>query len=127
RLNRRELRTERQDPYQFSVGYPLGGSWSIVLREELLKNICVIGTGYVGLVTGVCFADLGNTVVCVDIDPHKLELLRAGQSPIYAPGLEEALERNISAGRLSFTDSYTVGLDGADFAFITVGTPMRDD
>jgi UDPglucose 6-dehydrogenase len=92
-----------------------------------LKNICVIGTGYVGLVTGVCFADLGNTVVCVDIDPHKLDQLRAGQSPIYEPGLEEVLERNIRAGRLSFTDSYTIGLDGADFVFITVGTPMRDD
>jgi UDPglucose 6-dehydrogenase len=92
-----------------------------------LKKICVIGTGYVGLVTGVCFADLGNTVVCVDIDPHKLELLRAGVSPIYEPGLEEIMERNIRAGRLSFTDEYTAGMDGADFIFITVGTPMRDD
>jgi len=87
----------------------------------------VIGTGYVGLVTGVCFADLGNKVICVDIDLHKLELLRAGTSPIYEPGLEEVLERNIRAGRISFSDSYTVGMDQADFVFITVGTPMRDD
>ncbi len=92
-----------------------------------MKQICVIGTGYVGLVTGVCFADLGNRVVCMDIDPHKLELLRSGKSPIYEPGLEELLERNLRAGRLSFTDSYAVALDQADFAFITVGTPMGDD
>lgn len=92
-----------------------------------MRHICVIGTGYVGLVTGVCFADLGNHVVCVDIDPHKIEMLRAGKSPIYEPGLEELLERNMRAGRLSFTDSYTVGMDGANFAFITVGTPMSDN
>jgi UDPglucose 6-dehydrogenase len=92
--------------------------------EAALKQICVIGTGYVGLVTGVCFADLGHQVVCMDIDPHKLELLRAGKSPIYEPGLEELLERNLRAGRLSFTDNYAVALDQADFAFITVGTPM---
>jgi UDPglucose 6-dehydrogenase len=78
-------------------------------------------------VTGVCFADLGNRVVCMDIDPQKVELLRSGKSPIYEPGLEELLERNLRSGRLSFTDSYAVALDGADFAFITVGTPMRDD
>jgi UDPglucose 6-dehydrogenase len=92
-----------------------------------LKNICVIGTGYVGLVTGVCFSDLGNNVRCVDVDPNKLEMLRSGKSPIYEPGREEVLERNMRAGRLSFTDSYTVGMDGADFVFITVGTPMGDD
>lgn len=77
--------------------------------------------------TGVCFADLGNRVVCVDVDPHKLELLRAGTSPIYEPGLEELMERNQRAGRLSFTDSYNIGLEGADFVFITVGTPMAAD
>ena len=92
-----------------------------------MRNICVVGTGYVGLVTGVCFADLGNNVVCVDIDLRKLEMLRGGKSPIYEPGLEELLERNIRAGRLSFTDSYTIGMDGADFVFITVGTPMGND
>jgi UDPglucose 6-dehydrogenase len=92
-----------------------------------VKQICVVGTGYVGLVTGVCFADLGNKVVCIDIDPQKLEMLRAGKSPIYEPGLEELLERNARAGRLTFTDDYRVGLDGADIAFITVPTPMGED
>jgi len=92
-----------------------------------LKNICVVGTGYVGLVTGVCFADLGNRVVCVDIDIHKVEMLRSGTSPIYEPGLEELMERNQRSGRLSFTDSYAIGLDDADFVFITVGTPMADN
>ncbi|KAB8141906.1 UDP-glucose/GDP-mannose dehydrogenase family protein [Chloroflexia bacterium SDU3-3] len=92
-----------------------------------MRNICVVGTGYVGLVTGVCFADLGNNVTCVDVDPRKLEMLRGGKSPIYEPGLEELLERNIRAGRISFTDSYTIGMDGADFVFITVGTPMGND
>ncbi len=92
-----------------------------------MKNICVIGTGYVGLVTGVCFADLGSRVVCVDIDPEKVEMLRAGKSPIYEPGLEELLERNVRAGRLSFTDDYSIGMKDARFVFITVGTPMRAD
>ncbi len=92
-----------------------------------MKNICVIGTGYVGLVTGVCFADLGNNVVCIDIDLHKIEMMRAGKSPIYEPGLEELLERNLRSGRLSFTDIYALGMDNADFVFITVGTPMSDN
>jgi UDPglucose 6-dehydrogenase len=92
-----------------------------------MKQICVVGTGYVGLVTGVCFADLGNKVVCIDVDPAKLEMLRAGKTPIYEPGLEELLERNARAGRLSFTDDYRVGLEGAEFAFITVPTPMGED
>jgi len=92
-----------------------------------VATICVIGTGYVGLVTGVCFADLGHSVTCVDIDPHKLELLRAGTTPIYEPGLEELLERGLQAGRLSFTDSYTIGMDRAEIVFITVGTPMGQD
>ena len=92
-----------------------------------MKQLCVIGTGYVGLVTGVCFADLGNKVVCVDVDPNKVEMLRSGKSPIYEPGLEEILERNARSGRLSFTDSYEIGMDGADYVFITVGTPMGDD
>ncbi|NJK80929.1 MAG: UDP-glucose/GDP-mannose dehydrogenase family protein [Chloroflexaceae bacterium] len=92
-----------------------------------MRNICVIGTGYVGLVTGVCFADLGNNVVCVDVDVQKVEMLRSGRSPIYEPGLEELMERNMRAGRLTFTDDYRVGLDNASFVFITVGTPMADD
>ena len=90
-------------------------------------NIAVVGTGYVGLTTGVCFADLGNTVNCIEINPEKLALLRSGKSPIYEPGLEELQERNMRAGRLRFTDDYTVGLADARLIFITVGTPMGDD
>lgn len=92
-----------------------------------MKNICVIGTGYVGLVTGTCFADLGNKVVCVDINQEKIEMLRAGKMPIYEPGLEETVERNVRAGRLSFSTSYDEGLDGAEFVFIAVGTPSGVD
>ena len=90
-------------------------------------NIAVVGTGYVGLTTGVCFADLGNTVNCIEINPEKLALLRSGKSPIYEPGLEELQERNMRAGRLRFTDDYTIGLADARLIFITVGTPMGDD
>ena len=90
-------------------------------------NIAVVGTGYVGLTTGVCFADLGNTVNCIEINPEKLALLRSGKSPIFEPGVEELQERNMRAGRLRFTDDYTVGLADARLIFITVGTPMGDD
>ncbi|WP_333691649.1 UDP-glucose dehydrogenase family protein [Chloroflexus sp.] len=92
-----------------------------------MKNICVVGTGYVGLTTGVCFADLGHSVTCIEIDLHKLELLRSGKSPIFEPGLEEVQERNMRAGRLRFTDDYAVGIPEAEFIFITVGTPMGED
>lgn len=92
-----------------------------------MKKIAVVGTGYVGLVTGVMFADLGNTVTCIEIDHRKLDMLRAGRSPIYEPGLEELLKRNQDAGRLSFTDSYEEAIPDADFVFITVGTPMGED
>lgn len=92
-----------------------------------MKSICVIGTGYVGLVTGVCFADLGNRVVCIDIDVQKVETLNSGKSTIYEPGLEELLVRNLHAGRLTFTSDYRVGLEAAEFAFITVDTPMSAD
>ena len=92
-----------------------------------MKNICVIGTGYVGLVTGTCFADMGNNVVCVDISEEKIEMLQAGRMPIYEPGLEEVVERNVRAGRLSFSTSYQEGLDQAEFVFIAVGTPSGVD
>jgi UDPglucose 6-dehydrogenase len=92
-----------------------------------MRNICVIGTGYVGLVTGVCFADLGNTVTCVEIDLHKLDILRSGRSPIYEPGLLDLLDRNMRLGRLNFTDDYAKALSEATFVFITVGTPMGSD
>ncbi len=89
-------------------------------------NICVVGTGYVGLVTGAVFADLGNDVVCVDNDQKKIEALRAGQMPIYEPGLEEMVVRNKDDGRLSFTTDLPGGVRQADVLFIAVGTPPKD-
>mgnify|MGYP001371995803 CR=1 FL=1 len=88
-----------------------------------MSKICVIGTGYVGLVTGTCFAELGNQVTCVDIVAEKIERLRQGILPIYEPGLEEMVERNTRAGRLHFTTSYSEGLDSAEYIFISVNTP----
>ena len=88
-----------------------------------MKQICVIGVGYVGIVTGACFADLGNRVIALDVNEHRIEGLKKGIMPIYEPGLEELVERNVKAGRLSFTTSYKEALDGTGFAFIAVGTP----
>lgn len=88
-----------------------------------MKQICVVGVGYVGLVTGACFADLGNRVVALDLDAKRIENLRQGILPIYEPGLDELVKRNVAAGRLSFTTSYEEALKGAEFAFIAVGTP----
>lgn len=92
-----------------------------------MKHICVIGTGYVGLVNGTCFADLGNSVVTVDIDQAKIDALNNGEMPIYEPGLREVVERNVAAGRLRFTTSYEEGLKDAEFVFICVGTPEGDN
>ena len=88
-----------------------------------MATICVIGTGYVGLVTGTCLADMGNYVTCVDILDEKIKLLNQGALPIYEPGLKELVERNAHAGRLRFTTSYSEGLDNCDFIFIAVNTP----
>jgi UDPglucose 6-dehydrogenase len=88
-----------------------------------MKQICVIGVGYVGLVTAACFADLGNRVVALDVDERRVENLKKGIMPIYEPGLEELVRRNTKGGRLSFTTSYADALKGAEFAFIAVGTP----
>jgi UDPglucose 6-dehydrogenase len=89
-------------------------------------NICVVGTGYVGLVTGAVFADLGNDVVCVDNDRAKVESLRAGQMPIYEPGLEEMVVRNKDDGRLTFTTELPHAVRQADVIFIAVGTPSKE-
>lgn len=86
-------------------------------------KIAVVGTGYVGLVTGTCFAETGHTVVCLDVDEKKIATLRAGGIPIYEPGLEELVRRNAKEGRLSFTTSYAEAIPNADLAFIAVGTP----
>jgi UDPglucose 6-dehydrogenase len=90
-------------------------------------RIAVIGTGYVGLVAGTCFAESGNTVVCLDIDEAKIERLRRGEVPIYEPGLEELLKRNVHDGRLTFTTSYPEAIPGAQVVFIAVGTPPGED
>src|SRR5256886_5669556 len=89
-------------------------------------NICVVGTGYVGLVTGAVFADLGNEVVCVDNVAKKIAQLQAGQMPIYEPGLEEMVARNVADGRLTFTTDLAAGVRRAVIVFITVGTPAKD-
>jgi UDPglucose 6-dehydrogenase len=88
-------------------------------------NICVVGTGYVGLVTGAVFADLGNDVVCVDNDPAKIADLIAGRMPIYEPGLEEMVNRNHADARLSFTTDLTAAVRRSVIVFITVGTPAK--
>jgi UDPglucose 6-dehydrogenase len=90
-------------------------------------KITVIGAGYVGLVTGTCFADSGNDVVCVDIDEAKIQSLRSGRIPIYEPGLSDLVRRNVHAGRLEFTTSLAEGANGADVIFLAVGTPSSFD
>ena len=88
-------------------------------------KIAMIGTGYVGLVSGVCFSDFGHEVVCVDKDPSKIEKLEKGIVPIYEPGLDDLMAKNVAAGRLSFTGDLASAVDGADAVFIAVGTPTR--
>lgn len=88
-------------------------------------KIAMVGSGYVGLVSGACFADFGHDVVCIDKDPTKIESLRAGIMPIYEPGLAELVASNVRAGRLSFTTDLAEGIDGAGAIFIAVGTPSR--
>ena len=88
-------------------------------------KIAMIGTGYVGLVSGVCFSDFGHEVVCVDKDPAKIDRLRDGHVPIFEPGLEDLMAKNVAAGRLAFTLDLAQAVDGADAVFIAVGTPTR--
>jgi UDPglucose 6-dehydrogenase len=89
-------------------------------------RIAVVGTGYVGLVAGVCFADSGHQVVCVDVDEKKIEKLRRGENPIYEPGLDELLHRNIAGERLTFTTDLASTVKQSDVVFIAVGTPQSD-
>lgn len=90
-------------------------------------KLCVVGTGYVGLVAGTCFAESGNDVICVDIDADKVERLRQGAVPIYEPGLEELIKRNTSEGRLSFTTDLAAAVRKSVICFIAVGTPPGED
>ena len=90
-------------------------------------KITVIGTGYVGLVTGTCLAETGNQVVCVDIDENKVNQLRKSEVPIYEPGLETILKRNINTGNLQFTTSLKEGVSNADVIFLALPTPPNED
>src|SRR3954453_11361762 len=90
-------------------------------------DLSIVGSGYVGLVTGACFADVGHNVICVDNDPRKVEALQAGRVPIYEPGLEEVIHRNVAAQRLRFTGSIKQGLDNSQIVFIAVPTPQGND
>jgi UDPglucose 6-dehydrogenase len=90
-------------------------------------DLAIIGSGYVGLVTGACFADVGHNVICVDNDAQKVKQLQAGEVPIYEPGLEEIIHRNVSAHRLRFTGSIQDGVDNSQIVFIAVPTPQQPD
>ena len=90
-------------------------------------KICFIGTGYVGLVSGVCFSDLGNNVICIDKDREKLRRLENGDIPIFEPGLSELVRKNLDAGRLSFSDDLIGSINKSDIVFIAVGTPTAKD
>src|SRR5579871_6257508 len=87
-------------------------------------RICIIGTGYVGLVTGTCFAETGNEVACVDVDARKIDGLQRGVLPIYEPGLAELVDRNLREKRLSFTTDLRAALEDRPLVFIAVGTPQ---
>ena len=90
-------------------------------------DICIIGSGYVGLVSGACFAEVGHSVVCVDNDPRKIEKLQRGEIPIYEPGLEDLVHRHVTANRLRFTGSIEDGVDHSEIVFIAVPTPPQAD
>lgn len=90
-------------------------------------KVCMIGTGYVGLVSGTCFADIGHEVICVDNDAAKIEILKKGGMPIYEPGLKEMIDKNVKAGRLAFSTSIAEGVRRSTFLFIAVGTPPKEN
>ena len=90
-------------------------------------NIAIVGTGYVGLVSGACFAEVGANVTCVDIDKTKIENLSKGEIPIYEPGLDVLVNRNVKAGRLHFTNNLFDVIDDVEAVFCAVGTPPDED
>src|SRR4051812_3316205 len=98
---------------------------SLISRAGCFMRIAMIGTGYVGLVSGACFADIGHEVVCVDKDAEKIAALRRGEIPIFEPGLDALVAANVKAGRLSFTTDLKGPVAEADAVFIAVGTPSR--
>jgi UDPglucose 6-dehydrogenase len=110
---------------QSAVGFPQDFQGRFSASSAM--KLTIIGTGYVGLVTGACFAEVGHTVICVDNDPKKVEMLRAGGIPIYEPGLEEMVKSNVAAGRLHFTGSTAEGVGRSDVVFIAVPTPPQPD
>ena len=90
-------------------------------------NICVIGSGDVGLVTGSCLADSGNNVICLDIDKSKISLLKKGKVGIYEPGLSSIVERNVKSNRLKFTTDYKSAIESSEIIFLAVSTPPNED
>ncbi|GAF12466.1 UDP-glucose dehydrogenase [Bacillus sp. JCM 19045] len=92
-----------------------------------MKKLAVVGTGYVGLVTGVALSEIGHYVTCVDVDQKKVESMQAGKSPIYEPTLSELMIKNVEAGRLSFTTKHKDAFEGADAIYVAVGTPQKED
>ena len=92
-----------------------------------MARISIVGTGYVGLVTGTCFAEVGHDVICVDNDLRKVEVLQRGGIPIYEPGLEELVKKNVAARRLRFTGEIADGVKNSEVTFIAVPTPPRPD
>jgi UDPglucose 6-dehydrogenase len=94
-------------------------------QEEIELRIAVVGSGYVGLVSGACFADFGHDVTCIDLDPQKIQSLQQGKIPIYEPGLDALVAANVTAGRLSFTTELAPAVASAAVVLIAVGTPSR--
>ena len=90
-------------------------------------KIAIVGSGYVGLVTGACFAEVGHQVICIDNDKQKVEVLQSGDIPIYEPGLERLVRRNVTANRLSFSNSIKLGVENSEVIFIAVPTPPQVD
>ncbi len=100
---------------------------STIIQHKFAMNIVIVGTGYVGLVTGTCFAEMGTNVTCIDIDQHKIEKLNAGEMPIFEPGLEELVRKNVQEGRLHFSTDLAAHLHNASIVFSAVGTPPDED
>ena len=105
----------------------MSGNLYVFLRKIRNMKIVIVGTGYVGLVSGTCFAEMGIDVTCVDVNAEKIRRLQRGEMPIYEPGLEEMVRRNVTAGRLHFTTSLVYCLDAAEVVFSAVGTPPDED